>query len=414
LPRALALTGIVTPPALTANQNDYAPAGASAATVVQLSSDATRSLTGLGGGFDGRLLSIVNVGSQNLALLDENPGSAAANRFALGTPVTLPPKQAVMLRYDAQASRWQALARPLTIAVSPQGRLTLQSGSPVMSGSQLGRSTLYYTPACGNQITLYDGLNLQVSDFVELAAATSDTSKSPAAIGLSKINDWFVWNDAGTLRLSHGPDWSSDTARSAGTALSRIRGLLVNAVAITNGPAAFRGTYVGTTRSDASSLLNWSQGSSAAGGGAALLHVWNAFNRVNVAGTSIATASSAYTSGTIRPFAGGAGMQIGFVIGLAEEAVLWSHSTEVLVRAAAGAYAITGVGFDTTTAFSAPRVIEMNQSSTVTLAGFEANAGAWSPSIGAHVLSLNQQGDGAGSNEFNNAGNATLTAALPM
>jgi hypothetical protein len=85
-------------------------------------------------------------------------------------------------------------------------------------------------------------------------------------MGASKVNDWFVWNDAGTIRLSHGPDWTSDTARSAGTALVMVNGILLNNVGITNGPAASRGTYVGTTRSNASSQIDFIIGGTGAGG----------------------------------------------------------------------------------------------------------------------------------------------------
>src|SRR6185369_10415107 len=99
----------------------------------------------------------------------------------------------------------------------------------------------------------------------------------PAAIGASKVNDWFVWNDSGTLRLTHSVDWTNDTTRAS--ALTMVNGILLNASAITNGPGASRGTYVGTTRSNGSSQLDWIFGAS---GVAALFYVWNAYNRVNV------------------------------------------------------------------------------------------------------------------------------------
>ncbi len=62
LPRGLALTGIISPPQITVNQNDYAPAGFAAASVLRLSTDANRNITGLAGGSDGRLIYIYNAG----------------------------------------------------------------------------------------------------------------------------------------------------------------------------------------------------------------------------------------------------------------------------------------------------------------------------------------------------------------
>jgi hypothetical protein len=68
--------------------------------------------------------------------------------------------------------------------------------------------------------------------------------------------------------------------------------ILLNSVAITNGPAASRGTYVGTTRSNGSSQLDWIVGGSASGGTAAFLWVWNAYNRVTVVGSTIDTGTT--------------------------------------------------------------------------------------------------------------------------
>ncbi len=110
--RGLSLTGIIAPAQITANQNDYNPAGLGTASVVNVSSDAARSLSGLAGGAEGRVVSLLNTGGQIVTLLNESAASAAANRFALGGDVAVGAKQAVLLRYDGTASRWHALARP--------------------------------------------------------------------------------------------------------------------------------------------------------------------------------------------------------------------------------------------------------------------------------------------------------------
>jgi Protein of unknown function (DUF2793) len=110
LPRGLLLTGIVAPPQITASQNDYNPAGVATASVLQLSSDASRAITGLAGGAEGRVVSLINVGSQPIVLADESTSSSAANRFALAANLTVAAKQAAMLRYDGTATRWRLIA----------------------------------------------------------------------------------------------------------------------------------------------------------------------------------------------------------------------------------------------------------------------------------------------------------------
>jgi len=110
LPRGFALTGVVAPAQITSNQNDYNPAGVAAAAVLQISSDASRSISGLANGAEGRVVSVVNIGSQPITLLDESASSSAANRFTLGGNLVLAAKQATILRYDGTASRWRAIS----------------------------------------------------------------------------------------------------------------------------------------------------------------------------------------------------------------------------------------------------------------------------------------------------------------
>jgi hypothetical protein len=205
-----------------------------------------------------------------------------------------------------------------------------------MASTQTGKTTLCYTPYGGNQIPLYDGTNMVSSTFSELSIATSDTTHDPAAIGAGKVNDWFVWNDSGTLRLTHGPDWTSDTARSAGTALTMVNGVLLNNVGITNGPAASRGTYVGTTRSNGSSQLDFIIGGSSSGGTAGFVGIWNAYNRKPAEiFVQDSTTNWSYTSSTWRAANNSAGNRISFVCGLLEDGIRASYAGLALSTASA-------------------------------------------------------------------------------
>ena len=112
LPRGLSLTGVISPSQITANQNDYNPSGLGAVSVLNLSSDTLRSMSGLAGGAEGRVIALINTGSQIISLLNESASSTAANRFALGTDLTIAGKQAALLRYDGTAARWRAMSRP--------------------------------------------------------------------------------------------------------------------------------------------------------------------------------------------------------------------------------------------------------------------------------------------------------------
>jgi len=113
---SLAITGVISPAQITTNVDNYAPAGLATAADLRLSTDATRDITGIAGGADGRLLMITNVGADNIVLKDENAASLAANRFALTADVTMPPDAKVVLSYDNTASRWRVVGVSLASA----------------------------------------------------------------------------------------------------------------------------------------------------------------------------------------------------------------------------------------------------------------------------------------------------------
>lgn len=112
LPRGMLLNGVIAPSPITSNQNDYAPTGFSSASVLRISTDASRDITGLAGGAEGRKIVIINTGSNPTVLKDESVGSTSANRFGFGSDMTLAAKQGATLIYDGHASRWRQIGGP--------------------------------------------------------------------------------------------------------------------------------------------------------------------------------------------------------------------------------------------------------------------------------------------------------------
>lgn len=117
LPRGVILCGVIAPSQITSNQNDYAPTGFSAASVVRISTDASRNITGLAGGAEGRTIIFVNAGGNPAVLKDESTSSTAANRFGFGNDLTLAAKQGATLVYDGNASRWRQIGGPSSSSV---------------------------------------------------------------------------------------------------------------------------------------------------------------------------------------------------------------------------------------------------------------------------------------------------------
>lgn len=303
------------------------------------------------------------------------------------------------LRYDASqglTAPQEAQARAnagAAAVVPPNGRLTLQTGTPVMTTNQTAKNTIFWTPYLGNQVPVYDGTNWSSVRSAEISVLTTDTTKNPAAIGVNKVNDWFLWSDAGTLRLSHGPDWTSSTVRSAGTALVLVDGIWMNNVAITNACGAQRGVYVGTTKSNGTSTLDWQFGAAGAPATPSLFNVWNMYNRVNVSAFSQdTTATWTYTSATPRGWNGSGAVAHAFVSGLAEDSIVTYSHLRVSFGNAAASFT-NGFNLDTGTAFTAPQfslgvgAIAGNQQVLVA-------ANELQPQLGFHTVFAMEAGDG--------------------
>lgn len=142
---AWGLKADLTPSQITADQNNYDPTSLSTSSVLRLSSDAERTITGLAGGSDGRIIVVTNVGSNNIILADESSSSTAANRFALPAAITIGADGSVVLQYDATSSRWRVIAKA-------NGKLTYQV--PLVGISKLGGSGAGWSIDADNALPL--------------------------------------------------------------------------------------------------------------------------------------------------------------------------------------------------------------------------------------------------------------------
>lgn len=94
----------ISPAQITAQQNDYAPTGYLTAATWYLTSDTSRSITGIQGGIDGRLVTLCNANASAanlISLVNASASSAAANRFnSLWGNLSLAGGVCVRLIYD--------------------------------------------------------------------------------------------------------------------------------------------------------------------------------------------------------------------------------------------------------------------------------------------------------------------------
>ena len=290
------------------------------------------------------------------------------------------------------------------VSPSPQGRLTVTTGTPIADNAS-GSGNVFYTPYTGSKVPLnLNGNGVFVpTTFSELTCdITSQT--------VSKMYDLFAWSDDGTIRLVVGPAWSSNTARPSGTGtseLERVHGFLVNKYSITVGYGATsdtmpaqEGTYVGSCYVSTGPVVI---------DGPASRHLWNMYNRTarNLQ-VNDSTDSWAYSTATIRQANAAAGNQVSVARGLDEDMVDVSLHVSAITTSAAGESA-AGIGLDSTTAFSgdcfmSPMELAVTNQRQLTARYNER------PGVGYHYLTWLEKGQGSNTQTWygDNGGTDTL------
>lgn len=297
-----------------------------------------------------------------------------------------------------------------TVSGVINGRLTLVSATPVMTVTESAQGTVFFTPLDGNVMPGWNGSTFVDVSFTEVSQALTDTTKSPAAATTNSNYDYFWWLDGSTWRCTRGPAWSSGTARGTGagtTQLTRVNGFLVNQFAITNGPGAGAGLFVGSIRTNGSSLVDWIYGGSSPGGTAGSFGVWNMFNRRNVASQVIDTSSTwNYSTTSFRSANNSAGNRISAILGLAEDVV----NVQYMSAADNGNASFVGVGLDSTSLAAGSSGTASFGSANFSIPLFGTYAGV--PGIGFHFFQAIEQGNT--STQFVGGGASALTAQLRM
>ena len=114
--------------------------------------------------------------------------------------------------------------------VLPQGRLTLTTAVPVLSGNVAAATTIYYSPYIGELVPIFNGTGFIPTPFAELSLALDSDSGHTGYHQSGKNFDLFVINDGGTIRLASGPAWTDDVTRAE--PVSRLNGILVSDASI--------------------------------------------------------------------------------------------------------------------------------------------------------------------------------------
>lgn len=372
------------------------------------------SITGLGAGC-ATFLGTPSSANLRGCLNDETgTGLAYFQGGALGTPASGDGSNLINLNATQLTSGIIPNAR-LNATITPQGRLTLTSGTPVLTGNVTGATSVIYALNGGNLVPIYDGTNMIPTAVPELSnvnANSSTGSAGPAVVANNSCYDYFVWSNAGTPTLTRGPLWTSTLIRSAGTVLTRVNGVLLNSVSITNGPAASRGTYVGTGCSNGTATFDWFIGGAASGGSAGFFSLWNYYNRVLTTAFVVDNgATYTYSIGSARQARASAGNQVSFVLGLQEDGIAVSYAARSQTSGGILAAGGTGIGLDLTSSYSCSSGIFQAPVAVAVPVG-NTNSCNLQVGIGLHFIAALENSDGSNANTYDAASNNTLSTGV--
>lgn len=309
--------------------------------------------------------------------------------------------------------------------VRPQGRLTLQTGKPVMNADVVGAGTIYYTPYIGTSCPVYDG-----AKWNELVFAETQLILDAVGAPISNLFDVFAYNNAGAFALGFGPSWAtgggSNSARGAGagsTALAQQNGLWVNAnsitlrnnsvnsAAIAAGEALYLGTFyttgAGQTAMQFSPALT-------TGGANGILGLWNAYRRKAVIskGSDNTGGNWTYAATTWRPMNASNNNRISWVDGLGISPVSARESCYCTSNGLTTAY--TGMVLNSITA--TPKFVGANAMNGASVGvATAASENAFEPSLGFNYAQAMESAQAGSTASFVGAnGQSSYSISLEM
>ena len=323
---------------------------------------------------------VYNAGASNNVLVKDDSNTTtfivlAADEWVLMLPLN--------------AEGWKIMNTSLhNSPITPGGRLTLTSGTPVTTSDVTGATSVYYTPYTNNNIQLWDGLYWMTLRF-------SETTLALGTVTSALPYDVFAYLSAGVLALEKLA-WTNATTRA--TAITLQDGRYCKSGDKTR-------LYLGTFYTTSTTTTEDSGGGSTTQvGGKRFL--WNMYNRVERWLSVIDTTDSwSYTTDTIRQANAAAGNKVEFFLGLALEAVKADLRSTALIKSNSAKVAKSGIGLDSTTAFSG--VVQGGYNAAATDL-YTPLGGKYSgnPAVGYHYLAWNEKGaDGTSTFVGDNAAN---------
>lgn len=322
---------------------------------------------------------------------------------------------------------------------APQGRLTLTSGSPVMSADVVAATTVYYDCYAGKSVPYFTGVTDAAASITGCEVSTALQASGTGALNGGDVFDVFWAQGASAICVAtngSSAGWSGDAGGSLttrGTGYSQVhntRGYWTNANAIAHcyngatdeGPiSADQATYLGSLFTTAAGTTRQvMRPAAASGGGNPCLCLFNAYNQVRTTASSVESATWNYTTNAWREMNNSAADRVTWLDGLGalaptatyflkdyESTSGFLHSYQALEdgTSLSGTAVCTTSVYDNCVTFSTPT----SSFGTVVPGGGQTSP---APKIGLHFEQMMELNNGGGSWTQNVDGHDNLTLVI--
>ncbi|MDL2342273.1 MAG: hypothetical protein QFB87_04320, partial [Patescibacteria group bacterium] len=178
-----------------------------AGSLIRLTGASAQTITGIAGGTDGRILTLVNAAAQGATISNNSASSAAANRIITGTgaDVTLPAGASITLAYDSGASLWRVTG---SVAATSAGVTTigaLDGQAKNANGAAISGASLYLQSADATNVGIVTTAAQTfggAKTFNALLTASAGVTASGGAVSLTGNAASSLTTSAGALTLT--------------------------------------------------------------------------------------------------------------------------------------------------------------------------------------------------------------------
>jgi hypothetical protein len=262
----LKLLGEIKCPQITADQNDYSPSGLTLSTVLNISSDAARNITGLGGGSKGRVVVIYNSGAFAITLVAASASSQIQNQFSFPCNYQISAGAGIVIFYDGIARRWRMLDEGFGILAfgAANAAFTVANSAVINAASAFGTANSAVSNAAAAYSAANAAFTVANSAVINAASAfgTANSAVSNAAAAYSAANAVFVVANSVVINAASAFGTANAAAVQAQLGRDRANAAFSN-VYITNVSAGLNftqnvGSIVATSLT--SNVVRWVQG----------------------------------------------------------------------------------------------------------------------------------------------------------